>query len=71
MFVWTIHHDILAECAALGRGRVGRLCEVDAGKAATHEAAIWQAKDAVRLRTPVGVSVAVLRSRCTLGDRGM
>lgn len=37
------HYDFLAECTALGRERVGALCEVDADKAATHQAAIKQA----------------------------
>jgi len=38
------HYDFLAECTALGRERVGKLCEVGADKAATHEAAIQNAK---------------------------
>jgi hypothetical protein len=38
------HYDFLADCTALGRERVGKLCEVDADKVATHEAAIQNAK---------------------------
>lgn len=38
------HYDFLADCSPLGRERVGKLCEVDADKAATHQAAIQQAK---------------------------
>jgi predicted dienelactone hydrolase len=38
------HYDFLADCTALGRERVGKLCEVGADKAVTHEAAIQQAR---------------------------
>ena len=38
------HYDFLADCTELGRQRVGELCEVQADKAATHEAAIRQAR---------------------------
>jgi len=39
------HYDFLAECTALGRQRVGKLCEVGADKGSTHQAAIRQAKE--------------------------
>lgn len=38
------HYDFLADCTALGRERVGKLCEAEADKAATHEAAVRQAR---------------------------
>lgn len=38
------HYDFLAECTGLARQRVGKLCEVEAEKSATHAAAIRQAK---------------------------
>ena len=39
------HYDFLAERTALGRERVGKLCEVGADKGSTHQAAIRQAKE--------------------------
>lgn len=39
------HYDFLADCTALGRERVGKLCEVEADKGSTHQAAIRQAKE--------------------------
>jgi len=37
------HYDFLSECTALGRERVGPLCESHADRAVTHQAAIQQA----------------------------
>jgi len=39
------HYDFLAECTALGRERVGKLCEVGAETGATHRVAIGQARE--------------------------
>ncbi len=38
------HYDFLADCTELGHERLGKLCEVNADKQVTHQAAIQQAR---------------------------
>ena len=38
------HYDFLADCTELSRERLGKLCEVNADKQVTHQAAIQQAR---------------------------